>query len=344
MRGGGGCLQVRHALRDLGEGRGEQAHIQDERDDHADIDDALDREDRAEHAHGDIGQVADDIHERLHDAGQELRTPVRVVNSVVQRVKGLADRLCRAGNAHDLVAGIHFLDIAVQFAEAFLPGGKVFLRTGHNEHNEQKAHERNAQRGKRQPPLGHEHHDEAAGKLRRGGDDCRQAVGQSLLERGDIVGDAAENIALCMKVEVFLRHPVDLFGQLRAHTVGHFERDARHDIVLDEAKERAQAVNDGKQYADSCNGCKINAAEQAVGHDGRDLTDLIRADDGQHGAERRQHERQNDDAEAPAHIRAQVVQSAFGIRFFCWTHIGPHLDAPPFLSSSSLSCDMAISR
>ncbi len=45
-------------------------------------------------------------------------------------------------------------------------------------------------------------------------------------------------------------------------------------------------------------GCKINAAEQAVGHDGRDLTDLIRADDGQHGAERRQHERQNDDAEA----------------------------------------------
>ena len=147
-----------------------------------------------------------------------------------------------------------------------------------------------------------------------------------------------------MKVEVFLRHPVDLFGQLRAHTVGHFERDARHDIVLDEAKERAQAVNDGKQYADSCNGCKINAAEQAVGHDGRDLTDLIRADDGQHGAERRQHERQNDDAEALAHIRAQVVQSAFGIRFFCWTHIGPHLDAPPFLSSSSLSCDMAISR
>ncbi len=35
---------------------------------------------------------------------------------------------------------------------------------------------------------------------------------ESLLERGDIVGDAAENIALCMKVEVFLRHPVNLFG------------------------------------------------------------------------------------------------------------------------------------
>ena len=62
-----------------------------------------------------------------------------------------------------------------------------------------------------------------------------------------------------------------------------------------------------------------------------DLTDLIRADDGQHGAERRQHERQNDDAEALAHIRAQVAQSApCGSVLSGWLHIGSHLVAPPF--------------
>ena len=209
----GGCrLQIRHALRNLGQRGGEQTHIQNERNDHADIDDSLDCENRAEHAHGDIGQVADDIHERLHDTGQELRTPVGIINGVVQRVKGLADRLGRARNAHDLVAGVHFLHIAVQLAEAFLPGGKVLLRTGHNEHNEQKAHERNAQRDECQPPFRHEHHDEAAQKLRCSRDNRRQTVGQALLERGNVVGNAAENIALRMKVEVFLRHAVNLFG------------------------------------------------------------------------------------------------------------------------------------
>ena len=249
-----------------------------------------------------------------------------------------------ARNAHDLVAGVHFLHIAVQLAEAFLPGGKVLLRAGHDEHRQQKPHQRDAQRGQRQTPLGHEHHDEAADKLRRGRDDRRQAVGQTLLERGDVVGDAAEDIALRVEVEILLRHAVDLFRQLAAHPVGHFERDARHDIVLDEAEERAQPVDDGQQHADARHRGKVDAADQALGHERRDLTDLIRPDDGQHGAERRQHQREKDHAEALLQIDRQTAQRALEVRFFRWTHVGSHLDAPPFLSSSSLSCDMAISR
>ena len=114
-----------------------------------------------------------------------------------------------------------------------------------------------------------------------------------------------------MEIEVFLRHAVDLFRQLRTHAVGHSERDARHDIVLNEAEEGAQTVNNGEQNADPRNGSQVDAAEKPVGHDGRNLADLIRSDDGQDGAERRQHERQNDDAKALVHIRAQIVQSAF---------------------------------
>ena len=68
------------------------------------------------------------------------------------------------------------------------------------------------QRDQRQPPLGHEHHDKAAQELGRRADDGRQAVGQPLLQGGDIVGDPAEDIALGVNVEVFLRHPVDLFA------------------------------------------------------------------------------------------------------------------------------------
>ena len=162
-------------------------------------------------------------------------------------------------------------------------------------------------------------------------DDRRQAVGQTLLERGDVVGDAAEDIALRVEVEIFLRHAVDLFRQLAAHPVGHFERDARHDIVLDEAEERAQPVDDGQQHADARHRGKVDAADQALGHERRDLTDLIRPDDGQHGAECRQHQRENDHAEALLQIDRQAAQRALEVRFFRWTHVGSHLDAPPFL-------------
>ena len=47
------------------------------------------------------------------------------------------------------------------------------------------------ERRKRQPPFRHKHHDQAANKLRRRADDRRQCVGQALLERRNVVRDAA---------------------------------------------------------------------------------------------------------------------------------------------------------
>ena len=94
------------------------------------------------------------------------------------------------------MAGVHFLDIAVELAKAFLTRDEIALRARHDEHGQQQAHDGDAQRGQRHTPFGHEHHDEAADELRRGADDGRQAVGQALLERGDVVRDAAEDIAL----------------------------------------------------------------------------------------------------------------------------------------------------
>ena len=52
--------------------------------------------------------------------------------------------------------------------------------TGDDQHH---AKERDAQCDERHAPFGHEHHNKAADKLRRGADDGRQAVGKSLLER-----------------------------------------------------------------------------------------------------------------------------------------------------------------
>ena len=93
------------------------------------------------------------------------------------------DLIDRAADAHDLVAGIHLLDIAVELAEALLPRGEVALRLRHDGDDQHHAKERDAQCDKRHAPFGHEHHNKAADKLCRGADDGRQAVGKSLLER-----------------------------------------------------------------------------------------------------------------------------------------------------------------
>ena len=72
VRRGGSRLHVGHALRDLRQRRGEQADIEDEGNDDAEFDCAVHRQHGADHADGDIGEVADDVHQRLHDAGEEL--------------------------------------------------------------------------------------------------------------------------------------------------------------------------------------------------------------------------------------------------------------------------------
>ena len=147
-----------------------------------------------------------------------------------------------------------------------------------------------------------------------------------------------------MEVEIFLRHAVDLFGQLRAHPVGHFQRDAGHDIVLDEAEEGAGAVDTRQNDADFCDGPEVNAGDKPVGHQSGNLSDPVRAEDGQDGAERGEDQRQQDDAEALAHILRQAAQRALEIGFLIGLHVGSHFCVPPSSSSAALSWDMAISR
>ena len=119
-----------------------------------------------------------------------------------------------------------------------------------------------AQRDERQPPFGHEHHDEAARQTAW----RREMMVGRLLVRPCWSVETSFVMRLRMspcawKLKYFCGTRLIFSDSSRAHPVGHFERDARHDIVLDKAKQRAQAVDHGQQYADSCNGCKINAAE-----------------------------------------------------------------------------------
>ena len=68
----------------------------------------------ADHGDGDVVEVADEVHGRLDDAGDELRPVARLVELLVlgvERVDGLA---LAAEHLDDVVAGVHLLDLAVE--------------------------------------------------------------------------------------------------------------------------------------------------------------------------------------------------------------------------------------
>ena len=229
--------------------------------------------------------------------------------------------------------------------------GKVFLRTRHYENDEEKPSDRYDERYERQTPFRHEHHDKTTDELRDSRNDRRQSVRQPLLQSRDVVRYAAQNIALRVHIEIFLRNAVDLLREFAAHTVRHFQRDRRHYIMLNECEKRAQPVNDDQRDPDLRDRGEIYPRRQSFGHQIRYLTDLIRTDYRQDRPECRQNERECDDPDAAFDISGCLSERRHGSFFARQRSPRSSLyrshtaaSSPLFVSPSSfsLSCDRAI--
>ena len=239
---GRSCLHLRRPLRQCAQRRGKQAHIHNKRRDDAEGDLPVDCKRGAQYADHDIAQIADDIHKRLHHTGEELAPAVRVIDSQIQTFESLLNLPVRAGDPHHIVAGVHFLHVTVELSEALLAGGKILLGFGNNQHHDNEAKQRHRDGRRRHPPLGHEHHDQTAGKLCHGADDGRQTVGKRLLQRTDIVGHAAEDIAVRNLIEVFHRHFIDFVRKILSHPFGQIQGYGGHNIVFNIGKQSAEQV------------------------------------------------------------------------------------------------------
>ena len=68
LGGGRASLQVLEGLRELRQRLGEQADVHHERDDHAEFDLPVHGERRTDHAHDHVAEVADEVHQRHHQA------------------------------------------------------------------------------------------------------------------------------------------------------------------------------------------------------------------------------------------------------------------------------------
>ena len=306
--GGGNALQGGHALRDLRERRGEHPGVEDERHDHAEPDLAAQHEDRAEDADGDVGEVPDDHHDGLHHAGNELALPVGVVDVVVQAAEAVPDLPLRAGGAHDLVAGVHFLDVAVQGAEVLLPRHEVFLAVLQEDQGDGKAQKGQQDQGAGHADLDDQHHHEAAHELDERAQHAGQAVREALLHGRDVVRDAAQDIALRIAGEIDHRHAVDLGVEVAAHLFRNAEGRRGHHVLLQHGQGRAAEVDGEQEEADLRDGGHVDGGLEAVLHDVGHVAEQARADDGKDGGACRADHREDDERQIFLHVAEGLAE------------------------------------
>ena len=285
VAGGRRCLHLGHTLGQRAQRGGKETHIEDKGHDDTKGDLPGHRQAGAQNAHRHIAQVAHNVHHGLHDAGQELAAPLRVVEDGVHAAEGLLDLVVRPGQTHHVMPGIHLLDVAVEGAQVHLPGGEVLLRAEHHSGHEHKAQHRHGNGGQGHAPLGNEHHNEAAHELGRGADDGGQAVGQGLLQGTHIVGHPAEDVAMGHGVEVAHRHPVDLPGQILPQIPGQVQGDGGHDVVLHIGEDKAETIDRQQDDPHPANGAKVDLPAQGGLDEVGDLAEEAGADDGEDGAD-----------------------------------------------------------
>ena len=137
------------------------------------------------------------------------------------------------------MAGKILLDNAVDGTQNLLLLSEVWLRevNHYGQDNRGGRQREHGDAGERQADR--QHHDEHADNLRHRRDELGHALVERLAQRIDVVGDAAEHVALAVAVEVAHWNDSDLGGDLLAHAIADLLRDAGHEPALDQAADRA---------------------------------------------------------------------------------------------------------
>ena len=277
LRGGDGRLQHVDDAGGLDDREGELARVLDEGDHvsqrhltgcHAQAADDRDR---------DVIEVGDEAHRRLDDSGDELRSVARLVELLVLGIEHL-DRLALASERlDDGVPGVHLLDVPVERAGRRPLDDELLLRSPHDEdrHDERARHGQDRDQG--QDRADRHHQDQHEDDRQQRGDELRQALLQRLADVVDVVGDATQQVAARVAVEVAQRQPAELFVDLRSQPVDRPLGDAGHDVCLQPGEDRADDVHDDEQHEDPGQRGEVDACAGRQRHGRQHVGELVLA-------------------------------------------------------------------
>ena len=199
--------------------------------------------DTAEHGDQADGQIVDEHHARAEGSGVILRIVIGVGGFHIAPIKAAEDLILPAVGLNGAAAREHLLGVAVelaQLARALAEQGAHLFRAVLGK-EDRDGHRDCKDEDQRTGDLPHE--DQRTGHGVYAGHHLHQIVGQGGVHRVDVVGDAADDIAGGVGVEVAHGQMGEFFKELFSHGV--------HDLLADAYHQQGQKVGQhrGKQIA-----------------------------------------------------------------------------------------------
>jgi len=210
LGGGDAGLEHLHHAGDLAEGLVHLAGVLDESGGVAEGELAGGDFEAAEHRDCHVRQGPDELHDRVHRVGQELRFLCGGGELFVAFVEFSADLCASAEDGGDVMAGEGFLDVAVQIASGFPLGDELLLRARSHQPDDGAGQRDREQSDEGELPGDGDHHDDNAHHGQQRVEQRREGLLECLLDVVDVVGGAAHDIAALPGVEVGQREAVDL--------------------------------------------------------------------------------------------------------------------------------------
>ena len=149
----------------------------------------------------------------------------------------------------DVVSGINLLDMSVDSAEPFLPSREIFLRAFGDDHHKSEADEGGGDGGDCHDPVRFEHHEKAADKERRRGNDLNNAALKRVTDGVHIVCDAGEHVSEACFVVIIDWQTVDFLGDCTAQIFGDLLIDCRHNESLHKTEQPACRIESDERIA-----------------------------------------------------------------------------------------------
>ena len=304
---GQGRLQLAHDVGRLVDGAGEFAGIEHEGRDAAHGHQALEVEQGAAHADQGQGQVVDEIDTGAHPAAVIFGVEIGVHRLVVHRVQLADGVLLLAIGRQGLLAGDGLFHKAVELAD--LQGAAAEQRPcmGGDEAGDQDGQRHGDAKDQHQRGRDGQHHAQASHHRDHAGQHLDQVGGKGGVDGISVIGDAAQDIAGRVGVEIPHRQGGQVVEDIGPHGIRHFAADGDHDDREQIGQGRRSGVEHQHPEGIPAHLGKIHPARAAL----HAVDGLAR----QHGGQQRQQvggqsqgQRQQDPPAEPHQVAAQAGQ------------------------------------
>ncbi len=256
------CVEDRGELvRDLVDRTGELLGELDEKEDDCDLDAAVQREDDARDDDQEKADVVDDVHERTHNAAEDLRLDAGFAKLAADLAEALLRDLL-AGERHDrAVAHDAFLNLCVELTEKLLLSDEIAAHALGDERGHENGDGNGDDADERHFPASVEHDGERADDDDQAGNERGNGLGDGIRDIFDIVGHTAHDVAVGMVVDVFDGELFDAAEKVVTHRADRSLRELCGKAALREGEARGKHVEDRDQRKDLAHGFEIHAGK-----------------------------------------------------------------------------------